>query len=423
MLLWFSVENYMSFKNKALLVMTPSKDKEHPENICEKKDNRSVSVMATYGANGSGKTNFFRAITVALNAIRLSNVRQVNDFLGIVPFKFSEDTIRKPSKFEFCFIASDGKKYVYGFSADNRYIYEEHLERYDSSRAAKIFERKKDGVYNFTIRERNQLQPITQWNTPNKFFIATATMWNAQSTKAPFEWLSTGIFTYTDLAILNNDAMIMYQSDKSEEYIRFTEKLLHDVDINISKLDIRLKKIPVNPNIMPFVPGILVNGQFIQPQKQTQIEVWTYHDVVDEKGATKNRYKLQLGEESIGTQILFVFSPALKKILDDGKTIVIDEIDKSLHPSVVKYIINMFRDKRINKNGAQLIITTHDTSLLSLSIFRRDQIYLIDKDKDTAESTMKCLNQYAVRKGENIEKGYLLGRYGGVPDISGGDIL
>ncbi|MCR5598956.1 MAG: ATP-binding protein, partial [Lachnospiraceae bacterium] len=185
MLLQFSVENYMSFKEKAILSLEPSKDREHPENIIEKGGSKAVNVIATYGPNASGKTNFFKAITVALNAIRSSNTRQVNEPLGIVPFKFSAETVNKPSKFEFQFIASDHKKYVYGFTADNRIIYEEYLYRFSSSRATTAFERRSNGTYLFTAREKNALQPLTQWNTPNKFFIATATMWNAQSTKVP----------------------------------------------------------------------------------------------------------------------------------------------------------------------------------------------------------------------------------------------
>ncbi len=423
MLLQFSVENYMSFKEKAVLRLEATKDREHPENINEKNGSKAVNVIVTYGANASGKTNFFKAITAALNAIRFSNTRQVNEPLGIVPFKFSVETINKPSKFEFQFIARDNKKYIYGFTANMYMIYEEYLYRYNSRRPTKIFERKSDGTYDFTAREKNALFPLTQWNTPNKFFLATATMWNAQSTKIPLEWLAGGIDTYTDLSGLTQDAMMGYQGENADDYIYFTEKIMREADINISKIDVKLKKIPINPNIMPLIPGLIINGQLIQPQEQTQLEVKTYHEVADNDGENKTRYSLQLGEESVGTQLLFAFSPLLKKALDCGKTIIIDEIDKSLHPAVVKYIVNLFRNKEINIAGAQLIITTHNTSLLSLNTFRRDQIYFVEKNRTTAVSRLYSMNEYSVRKGENIEKGYILGRYGAVPEIQGGDII
>ena len=423
MLLQFSVENFMSFREKATLRLEPSKDKDHQENINRKGDYRSLNVIATIGANAAGKTNLFKAMTHALILIRSSNTRQVNQPLGIVPFKFSSESTIKPSKFEFQFIAADNKKYIYGFSADNLSIHEEYLYRFSSRKPTKIFERKADGSFEFTAREKNALLPLTQMNTPNKFFIATATMWNAQSTKVPLEWLSSGIDTYTDLNVLTQDTIMSYQGEESKEYIHFAEKIMGEADINISKIDVKVKKIPINPNLVPLIPGIMINGQLIQPQEQTQLEVRTYHEVIDENSGEKSMYPLALAEESQGTQMLFNFSPLLKRVLDEGKTIVIDEVDKSLHPAVVKYIIGLFRNESINKKGAQLIVTTHDTSLLSFNIFRRDQIYLVQKDKKTAESIIYSLEDYSVRKGENIEKGYLLGRYGAVPDIQTGDII
>jgi AAA15 family ATPase/GTPase len=413
----------MSFKEKAILSLEPSRDKEHPENICQKGELKGLNILATYGANASGKTNFFKAITVALLMIRTSNIRQVNEKLPITPFKFSAECAFMPSKFEFQFIAGDGKKYIYGFIADSQSVYEEYLFRFGSRRPTKIFERKIDGTYEFTAREKNALLPLTQWNTPNKFFIATATMWNAQSTKIPLEWLTSGIDTYTELGALTQDAMMRYQGEKADEYIKFTEKIMSETDINISRIDVKVKKTPINPNIMPLIPGLIINGQLIQPQEQTQLEIKTFHEVSDEDGSNRNEYSLQLGEESIGTQILFSFAPVLKKALEEGRTIVIDEIDKSLHPAIVKYVVNLFRNREINKAGAQLIITTHDTSLLSLSMFRRDQIYFVEKNRETAVSRLYSMDEYPVRKGENIEKGYLLGRYGAVPEIQGGDII
>ncbi|MBO4913318.1 MAG: ATP-binding protein [Butyrivibrio sp.] len=413
----------MSFREKATLRLEPSKDREHQENINKKGDYKALKVISTFGANAAGKTNLFKAMTHALILIRTSNTRQVNQQLGIVPFKFSAESAGKPSRFEFQFIAADNKKYIYGFSADNIKIHEEYLFRFGSRKPTKIFERKEDGTFEFTVREKNSLLPLTQMNTPNKFFIATATMWNAQSTKVPLEWLSSGIDTYTDLNVLTQDSIMSYQGEESKDYINFAEKIMGEADINISKIDVQVKKIPINPNLMPLMPGILIDGQFIQPQEQTQLEVRTFHEVIDENSGNKNVYTLALAEESQGTQMLFNFSPLLKRVLDEGKTIVIDEVDKSLHPAVVKFIIDLFRNEEINKKGAQLIVTTHDTSLLSLNIFRRDQIYLVQKDKKTAESIMYSLDNYSVRKGENIEKGYLLGRYGAVPDIQTGDII
>lgn len=423
MLLQFSVENFMSFKEKAVLNLIPSKDREHAENINKKGSYKGLNVITTYGANASGKTCFFKAITFALILIRSSNTRQVNDLLPIQPFLFSDDSADKPSKFEFQFIASDEKKYIYGFSADKNRIHEEYLYRFNSQKPTKIFERKNDESYVFTAREKNVLLPLTQMNTPNKFFIATATMWNAQSTRIPLEWLSSGIDTYTHLGELTKEALLNYQGDDSSDYIRFTERIMSEVDINISKINIDIKTVPVNSGEMPFIPNLVINGQLIQPQEQTKVEVRAFHEVVDETSGEKNQYSLPFSDESQGTQILFSFSPLLKQVLDEGRTIVIDEIEQSLHPVVVKHIVNLFRNPEWNKTGAQLIVTTHDTTLLNLDIFRRDQIYFVEKDEKTAASRIYSMKDFPVRKGENIEKGYFMGRYGALPDIQGGDVV
>ncbi|MGN0483511.1 MAG: ATP/GTP-binding protein [Lachnospiraceae bacterium] len=112
-----------------------------------------------------------------------------------------------------------------------------------------------------------------------------------------------------------------------------------------------------------------------------------------------------------------------KDAFEKGKTLVLDEIDRSLHPSIVKFIVNLFRDTEWNRNGAQLIVTTHDTSLLSLDTFRRDQIYFTEKDAETGVTDLYSLDEFSVRKTENIQKGYLMGRYGAIPFLRAKEVL
>ena len=123
-------------------------------------------------------------------------------------------------------------------------------------------------------------------------------------------------------------------------------------------------------------------------------------------------------EESIGTQMIFILIPFFASAMENNKILVIDELDRSLHPFFFFYIVSMFNDSNINKNGAQLIFNTHDTNLLDLNILRRDQIWFAEKDSKTGSSDLYSLSDFSVRNNENIEKGYMLGRYGAVPFIS-----
>ncbi len=422
MLIQFSVKNYMSFKEKAVLALNPSADTEHPENINEKNGYSATNLIAIYGANASGKTSLFKAMTAALNLIRYSNYMQVNQPIsGVMPFKFDSNTAMEPSEFEFIFVADDNNKYVYGFSADRSKVTEEYLYQYKTQKPTMIFERKGE-EYQFKA-QKNMLEPLIRFNTPNKLFLATATNWNTESTTIPYKWLSEKMVTFTETQNLTNLSMNLYKSEKSHDYIKFTENLLQTADINISKIKIRIKKAKVEMPSGAQIPQLLIDGQpvpAITPQVVEQMEVYTEHEIGEKND--KTNYELGIGEESLGTNQLFILGPFLKDAFDNGLTVVIDEIDKSLHTFIVKHIINMFRNPEINKAGAQLIFTTHDTSLLSLSTFRRDQVYFTEKNNKTGVSDLYSLDEMSVRKTDNIEKGYLLGRYGAIPYIRGEEL-
>jgi len=119
---------------------------------------------------------------------------------------------------------------------------------------------------------------------------------------------------------------------------------------------------------------------------------------------------------------MFFFAALMKRVLEHGKTMVVDEIDIGLHPVLVKFLLSMFLDRTLNMHGAQLIFTTHDVSLLSLKLFRRDQIYFVEKEARTGASTVYSLDEFSPRKTENIRKGYLQGRYGAIPVICQEDL-
>ena len=129
-----------------------------------------------------------------------------------------------------------------------------------------------------------------------------------------------------------------------------------------------------------------------------------------------NNY-LSLEEESLGTQMIFLLIPFMMDSINNKKVLIIDELDKSLHPFLVRYIVEIFNNLEINSNSSQLIFNTHDTNLLDLNILRRDQIWFTEKNNDNGVSDLYPLSDFSVRKEENIGKGYMLGRYGAVPFI------
>ena len=420
MLIQFSAENFLSLRDKAILSMEPSADKEHVENILSRGKYKALNIAAIYGANASGKSSLYKALTTALVVIRTSNVRQINDLVPVTPFRFNNEKRNSPSRFEFVFVAEDGKKYIYGYAADQHKIWEEYLYCYNSAKPSLIFERDGENTYKFSRDMKKVLEPVVRMNTANKLFLATATAWNAEATAIPYKWLSESIDSYTNDENMTRIALDMYRRAE-EKYVPFTKSIMKQADISIDDIQVESEK--MDPSKNPMIPsGIIVGGQLIPMQEQYQVKITTGH-IVNNENNLPEMFNLALGEESVGTQLLFFLAPLLKDTFEKGKTLVVDEIDRSLHPFIVKFIANLFRNKEVNVNGAQLIFTTHETTLLSLDTFRRDQVYFTEKDAASGATDLYSLDEYPVRKGENIEKGYLLGRYGAIPFLHTEEIV
>lgn len=419
MLIQFSAENFLSIKNKCILSLEPSCDKEHLDNLVVEKNNSALKTIAIYGANASGKSNIFKALTFSILMIRNSNSTQYGMPLPITPFKFDDVSVQKPSSFEYVFIANDKQKYIYGFSATREKIYEEYLYCYKTAKPSLIFDRKNCSEYEFTQALKAKLQPLADRNIDNKLFLATATSWNAEATKPAFEWFARQIETFTSNEGFEGIALEMYSKDENHELLAFTENLLKQADINIDSISFKAREVKNNGMLHPEVQ-LLVNGM-PAPSVHMQYEIQTKHIINNEEES--RQFNLSLQEESEGTQRLFFYAPLISSVIKNGSTLVIDEIDKSMHPFIVKHLFGIFNNPEINKSGAQLIATTHDTSLLSLDFFRRDQIYFVEKDNDTGTTDLYSLDDFSVRKEENIEKGYLLGRYGAIPYIHAEDLI
>ena len=415
MLVQFSVENFMSINEKVVFSMLASADKEIPENLVECKNEKYLKSAVIYGANASGKTNLLKAINAVIIMMRNSNNMQPGMKLPISPFKFNEKNINKPTSFEFIMVI-DNIKYAYGFSADQNRIYEEYLYYYPNGRETEIFERTEVNKYHYTITER-KLRDIENKNMENKFFLATATTWNYEKTKPVYDFITNGINVLFDYEPLKAISLEQYYNDKSGELRNFSLHVLNEAEMNINGYNIsnveiseeQLSMIP--PELRPFISRSTKNFSVI-----------TSHNIIDDKGNERN-ISLDLTEESLGTQNMFILNPILLHVLKKGKILIVDELDRSLHPFLVKYIVKLFNSKEHNKNGAQLIFNTHDTNLLSLNLFRRDQIWFTEKDYKKGATDLYPLDDFPVRKTENIQKGYLNGRYGAIPFIAMGDNL
>ena len=408
MLIEFSVKNFLSFKDKATLSMEKGNGDENIDNIIFNNITDLVKNAAIYGANASGKSNVLKAFTCAILMIRNSNLMSVGEkWSYIKPFLFDETSKNKPSEFEFVFITNN-VKYKYFFSADQNRIYEESLDVYNSQKPTNIFTRKDTNIYEFS-NDKNKLASLAANNTENKLFLSTATTWNYEKTKDAFLWFTKAIDTYDSFNKIMDKDLIDYS--ENEELKKFSLKLLKEADILIKNISVNYEEKEMEGTIadMPIIPIV----------KKVDIEL--EHEVVDEDNNT-HTYKLNFKDESSGTKVLFAFAPFLKKAFEETKVIIVDELEKSMHPKIVEFIVKLFNNKDINKVNSQLIFTTHATNLLNLEILRRDQIWFVEKNPKNGNSELYPLDSFSVRKDENIQKGYINGRYGAVPFIKDIDL-
>ena len=210
-----------------------------------------------------------------------------------------------------------------------------------------------------------------------------------------------------------------HQKDKDDSLNEFMLHLLKKADINISNFN--YKNIKQETDQFPFVLPPEMKGLMNQMGLDVkQHRIITAHQVIED--GEKREYGLNYFDESNGTKRLFTYGPVLKNALENGRTIIIDEMDNALHPAMTKSLIEMFQNPNINRHNAQLIFNTHEISLLDLNLFRRDQIYFVEKNNQTGVSDLYSLDEFSPRKSENIQKGYLQGRYGAIPVVNLEDI-
>lgn len=410
MLLQFKVKNFQSIKEEAILSMVPSSDKSHPENLAHEGKKDALKSAAIYGANAAGKSAVIRAFVAAIMAVRTSDTRNITQKIpGMVPFQFDEETAQGPCSFEFYFVAQNGVPYRYGFTADSNRVFEEYLYYYSSARPSRIFERGDKFTYNQA--DESSFSKYEEKNTPNKLFLATATNWGNAKTAPAYQWLADSIDVYEPDFTMQTLALQAFEKDEQGELKQFTLSLLRQADINIDEIKVDIVPLSNQAKELVFTDSA---GNPVPQGQVKAVHIHAGHHVQSQSGEGA-QFFLDLNEESLGTKQLFWLSPILKEVFGKGKTMVIDELDRSLHPFLVQFLVELFHTPEINQTNAQLIFTTHDTTLLSLDTFRRDQIYFVEKDPHTAATELYSLDEFSVRKNENIEKGYLLGRYGAIP--------
>ena len=395
MLCQFTVKNFKSIKEEMTFDMQAAAISEHEDRIIKDTDGELyLPVSAIYGPNGGGKSNVLEALHILvakvlrpLYATDDSNDRpfQMKKIL-IEPFAFGKKEKEDPTEFEL-FFRTKTTEYRYILIVKKDIILYERLDRvkFDTGRKSALFERSEEGIELKGAFARLKISDELSETLTLLSYLGITHKKN-EVVNDILNWFEYGI----DFLNYGNPIQELGMAIATSEDVKtlFLE-MIQEMDLDIANFR-------------------------VEEKENERIEVYTKHIVDDYE------FELNLSEESSGTKKLFGLLPFIANSLVSGTTLVIDELDAKIHPVLLRHIIMMFNDMKINQHRAQLIFTSHDLSTMNSEVFRRDEIWFVAKG-NRQNSRLYSLVEFKNEKGESVrkdakfDKQYLEGKYGADP--------
>jgi uncharacterized protein len=416
MLIEFSVGNFRSLNERQTLSLTKAKGEEmlgsNTFTTQATTEYHLLRCAAIYGPNAGGKSNFLLALnTMKRIVLESATTWQRGDKLPVTPFRLSQTTLDAPSEFEVMFIV-DQVRYQYGFTATAERIQEEWLLAYPKGRPQRWFGRnwnEKTQRYDWELGNNltGEKQVWQKSTRDNALFLSTAVQLNSEQLQPIYDWFKTTL----RLANISGwdpgfSASLCEKSEKVQvmDFLRAADLNIEDILVEKEPFDVKAL-----PDDMPEQLKVVIAGNMKDKQL---INIRTVHKSIEGNSVT-----FDFKDESDGTQKLFAFAGPWIDSLAHGYVLFIDELHDNLHPRLVQFLVQLFHSSETNPNNAQLVFTTHETSILNQEVFRRDQIWFCEKDQQQA-TIMYPLTDFSPRKGrENLELAYLSGRYGALPYV------
>lgn len=405
MLLEFRCSNHRSIRDEILFSAIAGSDKTHAENIEKVADVEVLKSAVIYGANGSGKSNFIDAISFVKNLVSNSINHQPGQGILQVPHKL--DGYERKSNYIIQFIV-DGIRYAFGFSLQNMIVVEEYLYYFPNGRQTKIFERMGED-YSAGRNFRNRFNSCKDVLKPNRLMLSCAANFSSvEEVTAAYRFFNDELVIYSSVNQENWMNYSLHQINVNEQIretvLRFLDALgtgIRDIHVDIKKEDLDISHLP------PFL-----SDEFKKILLQEKI------DAISAKVVYDGFETDLIYEESTGIKKLFGILCPFIDIMANGKVLVCDELESNLHESLLFGLVKQFVNTQ-ESQSAQLIFTTHETGLLNLDLFRRDQIWFTEiKEEDRSTDLYSLAEIKNVRKDENFGKGYIAGKYGAIPMLN-----
>lgn len=417
MLIQFNFKNFKSFRDEVSLDLSATKITEHESHVVDIANDKLLKVAAIYGANASGKSNVYDAfdymtyyVAESFNFGGEEDSRRKTEksYMRVTPFLFDEMSRNEETTFEVFFVdnaENSGKIYQYGFSLKKDEVVEEWL--YSKAKTARnnyrtIFYRKKGEELEMNGIPKNQVESIKASLNKETLIVSLGTKLRVAKLKKVRDWF------------LNND--ILDFGDPAENYFR--SRMLPEGFVE--SREVQGNVVNYFASFDEAIKDFNVEELQAEEEKDTGkgYKIDALHKMTDSQKMTSIPLKL----ESSGTLKMFALYPSLKDVLDHGGTLFIDELNARLHPLLVRNIILTFLSPGINTQNAQLIFTTHDVWQFSNELLRRDEIWLVNKNKDGVSelyslADFKDEEGNKVRRDEALSKKYLTGSYGAIPAL------
>jgi hypothetical protein len=427
MLIDFTLENYLSFKDKATisLVVPGWKEPEHTRYVLEvERGKYALSPFAAiYGQNAAGKSNVIKALMDFVNLVLYSHTLGIDAPIpSYKPYKLDISRQSAPILFETEFIA-EGIRYLLNVIFDRNSILQEELVYYPQGRRALLYSRKKGESIRFGTGFKGTKKGLEQFLRPNALFLSTAVNLSNEQLRPVYKYFQTKYRFHvamdssehpimgTTLTLLAEDPI------KREGYKKAILSFLNAADISVKDVVIRKDETLIKNIVFPPDIPQQVKDKFIENLVNRPFLGHTLYKGAESMG---ENVLFDLGkEESGGTIKMYELAGEVIDSLKSGGVLLIDEFNSGLHPQLCEFIVGLFRDRSINTKGAQLIVTSHDTNLMARDDIYRDELWLVDRDSH-GTSELYSINDFSkdeVRKGTNLEKWYLDGRFKAVPSI------
>ena len=428
MIVSFSIENWMSFRDRVTLSMVASRERQHGERVARlgKYQMRLLPAAAVYGGNASGKTNLFKALAFA----RLQVVRGTppDTRIPVRPFLLEKGLAKKPSRFEFELLI-DEVIYAFSFAMTREKVLEERLVRVSSSGERQLYNRRNGQIaFDKSLGEDPHLGFAFQGTRENQLFLTNSVSQKLEQFRPIHDWFKNTLQMVAPDARFGGGVLFF---DEDHPLTMTMNEMLGDLDTGISHLgseQVPLEHIQIPEGLegelqeqLGHGRAVLVedeaNNQFLMTRKDGELVVMkrvTVHPMTDGTGAN-----FEVSQESDGSQRLIDLLPAFLDLSSDNSNsvYVIDEVDRSLHTLLTRRLLEDYLASRSGDTRTQLLLTTHDVLLMDQRWLRRDEMWVTERDASGVSSLFSFSEYRDVRYDKDIRKSYLQGRLGGVPRI------